>query len=536
MIVQLDDFLAHGAKTFSGKIALVCGDERLTYGELDQRASALAHLLIESGVRRGDRVIVYLDNRPEVAIGIFAVLRAGAVFSVIHPTTKPGQLAHLLDDSGAVALISHVERIAAVREATRSARALRTVLFSGAAPATTDPLVPRVVWIDEATRRSDVPPPRVCIDIDLAALVYTSGSTGVPKGVMLTHLNMVAAATSITTYLENTADDVILSCLPCSFDYGLYQLLMACRVGATLVMEKSFVYPHAILQRVVSEAVTGLPIVPTMSAILLQMDLSAYDFRTLRYVTNTAAALPVEHIQKLRRLLPSVRIYSMYGLTECKRVAYLPPEQIDLRPGSVGRAMPNVEAYLVDDAGRRLPFGETGELVVRGSNVMKGYWNMPAETDVMLRPGPLPGEKVLHTGDLFRTDADGFLYFVGRRDEMIKSRGEKVSPREIENTIYTLDSVAQVVVLGVPDAILGEAIVAFVVPANGTSLAPGVVRRHCAELLEDFKVPGRVEILGALPLKANGKVDRRALIESASTAKSPARTSSRRERRSGDAT
>ena len=271
---------------------------------------------------------------------------------------------------------------------------------------------------------------------------------------------------------------------------------------------------HAILLRVVGEG-GGAPIVPTMSAILLQLDLSAYDLSRLRYVTNTAAALPVEHITELRRLLPAARIYSMYGLTECKRVAYLPPEQLDARPGSVGRAMPNVEAYVVDEHGRRLGSGEVGELVVRGSNVMKGYWGMPEETDLMLRPGPLPGEKVLYTGDLFRTDDEGYLYFVGRRDEMIKSRGEKVSPREVENTIYALDGVAQVVVLGVPDPVLGEAIAAFVVPRAGIGLTAPRVRGHCAQRLEDFKVPGRVEILAALPVKANGNRSA-ALIESAS--------------------
>jgi acyl-CoA synthetase (AMP-forming)/AMP-acid ligase II len=195
--------------------------------------------------------------------------------------------------------------------------------------------------------------------------------------------------------------------------------------------------------------------------------------------------------------------------------------------------MPNVEAYVVDEQGHRLDFGETGELVVRGSNVMKGYWGMPEETDRMLRPGPFPGEKVLYTGDLFRTDEEGYLYFVGRRDEMIKSRGEKVSPREVENTIYSLDGVAQVVVVGAPDPVLGEAIAAFVVPRVGVALTAQAVRGHCAQRLEDFKVPGRVEILAALPVKANGKVDRQALIERASAAKSSSRVPARSERGPG---
>src|SRR5204862_3207526 len=201
--------------------------------------------------------------------------------------------------------------------------------------------------------------------IDLAALVYTSGSTGNPKGVMLTHLNMVSAATSITTYLENREDDIILSVLPLSFDYGLYQALMAFKIGGTLVLERSFTYPHAVLDRLVREKVTGFPLVPTMAAILLQMDLSQYDFSRVRYVTNTAAALPVEHIRRLRALFPHVTLYSMYGLTECKRVSYLPPDQLDIRPNSVGKGMPNEEVFVVDDEGRRVPPGVHGELVVR---------------------------------------------------------------------------------------------------------------------------------------------------------------------------
>ena len=225
-----------------------------------------------------------------------------------------------------------------------------------------------------------LPPPKRAIDIDLAALIYTSGSTGNPKGVMLTHLNMVSAATSITTYLENTPDDIILNVLPLSFDYGLYQVLMAVKIGGTVVLERSFAYPQAVIRKLIEERVTGFPLVPTMSAILLQMDLSEIRLVQLRYITNTAAALPTEHILQLRKLFPHVRIYSMYGLTECKRVSYLPPEQLDLRPGSVGRGMPNEEVYVVDEQGSRVGPGVVGELVVRGANVMKGYWELPEET------------------------------------------------------------------------------------------------------------------------------------------------------------
>ncbi|CAG1003011.1 fatty-acyl-CoA synthase [Burkholderiales bacterium] len=510
--MQLQELLERSAGRTPERCAIVHGDRRISYGELEARANALAHAMRDAGLRRGDRVLIQLDDAAAAAVAVFAVLKADGVFSVVHPTTKPAQVLHLLRDCEAAALVTDGRRTEAIPDLDADAPALRFVVVSGQSDA--GGRGRRVLRLESPDALRGDPPPRAGIDVDLASLVYTSGSTGVPKGVMLTHRAMLAAAASITTYLENVAADVILSCLPLSFDYGLYQLLMACRVGARLVLERSFAYPHATLSRVVEEGVTGLPLVPTMSAILTQMDLGAYDLAKLRYVTNTAAALPVEHVRRLRAALPHVRIFSMYGLTECKRVAYLPPEEIDTRPGSVGKAMPNVEVWIEDEAGGRLGAGQVGELVVRGSNLMSGYWAMPDETAQMLRPGPLPGERVLHTGDLFRADDDGYLYFVGRRDEMLKSRGEKVSPREVENALHEHPDVAHAVVLGIPDRVLGDAIVAFVVPRHDAKLAPAALRAHCARKLEDWKVPKRVEVLSELPVRPSGKVDRRALIDS----------------------
>jgi long-chain acyl-CoA synthetase len=348
------------------------------------------------------------------------------------------------------------------------------------------------------------------IDIDLAALIYTSGSTGNAKGVMLTHLNILSAATSITTYLENTPEDIILNVLPLSFDYGLYQLLMAFKIGGTLVLERSFTYPRAILDAIAGEHVTGFPIVPTISSILLQMDLAAYRFPHLRYITNTAAALPVEHIRKLRAAFPTVKLFSMYGLTECKRVSYLPPDQLDRRPDSVGRGMPNEEVYVVDEHGERVGPNVVGELIVRGSNVMKGYWELPEETARVLRPGPFPGENALYSGDLFRADEEGYLYFVGRKDDIIKTRGEKVSPREVENVLYSHPKVGEAAVIGVPDEVLGSAICAFVSPRPGVTLTEIELRAFCADRLEDFMVPKFVRFQ-PLPKSANGKIAKREL-------------------------
>jgi amino acid adenylation domain-containing protein len=501
--LQVERFLEESAQRSPGKIALVSGDRRTTYQQIDQDANRLARGLIGAGVRRGDRVAIFLENSVEAVVAVFAALKAGAVFMVVNPTTKSSKLAFILNNSRAAALITDGRRLPLARELAARTPHIRTTIVAGPG------------WLAEPGMDPSKPANR-CIDVDLAALIYTSGSTGTPKGVMLTHLNIVSAATSITTYLENTPDDIILNALPLSFDYGLYQVLMAFKIGGTVVLERSFAYPHAVLETVVAERVTGLPIVPTMSAILLQMDLAQYDLSRLRYITNTAAALPTRHIVELRQRLPHVNIYSMYGLTECKRVSYLPPDELDARPSSVGRAMPNEEVYIVDDAGERLPSG-VGELVIRGSNVMKGYWELPEETAQRLKPGPLPGEQVLYSGDLFRMDEGGYLYFLGRKDDIIKTRGEKVSPREVENVLYELPAVAEAAVVGVEDAVLGQAIKAVVTLKDGATLTERDVLGHCAARLENFMVPKLVEFRASLPKTMTGKIDKKTLYSAISS-------------------
>jgi long-chain acyl-CoA synthetase len=513
--MQLESFLEQSAAHYPHKTALVCGDRRITYGELDADCNRLAHALIACGVQRGDRVAIYLDNCVEAVQAVFAVLKAGAVFMPVNPTTKLDKLAYVLNNSRARVLIAPGRKFDALEDCWTQTPHLETVVLTGETEiALAEHRAKRFVRFDQLLYEHEFDtqaPARRCINIDLAALIYTSGSTGNPKGVMLTHLNMTSAAASITTYLENRPDDVILNVLPLSFDYGLYQALMSIKIGGTLVLEKSFTYPHKILELLVREKVTGFPLVPTMAAILLQMDLSKYDFSSLRYLSNTAAALPTEHIQKLRRLFAPARLFSMYGLTECKRVSYLPPEQLDIRPNSVGRGMPNEEVYVVDDAGNRVGPGIVGELVVRGANVMKGYWENPDETAKKLRPGLLPSEMVLHTGDLFQTDDEGYLYFVGRKDDIIKSRGEKVAPREVENVLCSHPAVAEAAVVGVPDPILGQAIKAYVALRPGVNATEKELQRHCAQHLEDFMVPQFVEIQDVLPKTGNGKINKRAL-------------------------
>lgn len=508
--MRYEGLLHAAARRAPGKTALVTTTRRLTWSEFDRDVRALAAGLEDLGVAREDRVLVFMDNCWEAAVSIFAVLEAGATFSPVNPSTKADKLAWIIDDCRPSVMLTLGRLLPVVEEARRLAsHPAAVVATSGGSPAA------RAGVVDFAAVSATAPRPidHRGIDVDLAMLVYTSGSTGRPKGVMMTHRNIEAAATSITTYLEMTSEDVVLCVLPISFDYGLYQLLMTVKLAATLVLEKSFAFPQAIFERIREEGVTGLPLVPTMAAMILQIGGLEPDFLpSVRFLTNTAAALPVEHIARLRTLFPAARLYSMYGLTECKRCTWLPPSELERRPGSVGIAIPGTEAVVVDDDGRPVPPGVVGELTIRGPHVMQGYWENEPATAERLRPGSRPWEKVLWTGDLFRADEEGFLWFVGRRDDIIKTRGEKVAPKEVEAVLHAHPGIAEAVVTGVPDPILGEAIAAMVVLADPSLTARDVIR-HCSVRLEDFMVPKIVEIRTSLPKTDSGKISRRLAAE-----------------------
>ncbi len=507
-IPLLHDFLIHTAARLADKVALVCDKQRYTYADLDARSNALAHTLARSGVARGDRVVIFADNSVESVIAFWAVLKANAVVSVVNPLTKGDKLRYLLDDCRATALIADGILSRVFAPVVADSKHLKALVVVGKPLSTLDK-GPTTVSFDEAVASGDAgaPPPRTCIDIDLAAIIYTSGSTGDPKGVMLTHRNMLTAGLSVSTYLGMREDDVVLCVLPLSFDYGLYQMLMSFRVGARMVLERSFTYPAQVLKTMVEEKVTGFPGVPTIFAILSEnKNLREYDFSSIRYVTNTAAALPVKHIEMLLDLFPQARIFSMYGLTECKRCTYLPPEDIHRKMTSVGIAIPNTEMWIVDEQDRKVGPNEVGQLVIRGATVMRGYWEKPEQTAKKLKPGPLPGEYVLYTGDYCKMDEEGYLYFVGRMDDVIKSRGEKVAPKEVENALVHIPGVKEVAVIGVPDEIFGQAIKAFVVPEKGAELTQKLILTEAKARLEAFMVPKYVEIVPDLPKTTTGKI------------------------------
>lgn len=499
-------FLERSADRLPGKVALVCGAQRLTYGDLELQANRLANALRARGLQRGDRVALYLPNSVELAVGIFAVLKAGGVFVAINHTTKADKCAYILNDSNARALIAPSRQKDLVCRFGETVETLETIVLTSALSGDLDDDVLSYEAIQE--EYAEDRPGTINIDLDLACLIYTSGSTGEPKGVMSDHSNVEFAASSIIDYLGNVESDVVIGLLPLSFDYGLYQLLMVFKFGGTLILESGFTFPAAILKRMEQERVTGFPGVPTIFSVLVKTDLSMYDLSSLRYLSNTAAALPPSHIAEIRAKFPRVTLFSMYGLTETKRTLYLPPAQLDVRPGSVGIPIPGTEAWVEDENGQRLGAGQTGELVVRGRHVMRGYWNAPEKTALRFRPGALPGERLCYTGDLFKTDDEGFFYFVARKDDIIKSRGEKVAPKEVEGVLYRLEGVREAAVVGVPDPVMGQAVKAFVALSPGAALSVADLMQHCRANLEDFMVPRVVEIRPELPKSANGKINK----------------------------
>lgn len=506
---MVQDFLEQSAARTPDKAALVCDGQRLSYAAVDAMANRMAQALREHGVRPGDRVALFLPNSVELVVGIFAALKAGGAFVVVNSTTKRDKLVYMLNNCRASAIVGLARQVSLLEQVMAETPSLQMAVLVGSAGKEMNSTRPVLTFGEIQDCYPAEPLPAGRDEDDLACLIYTSGSTGEPKGVMSAHSNVAFAATSIISYLQNTADDIVINALPLSFDYGLYQLLMAFKFGGTLVLERSFAYPAQVLKRMEEERVTGFPGVPTVFALLLQMDLSPYDLSALRYITNTAAALPPSHILQIREKFPHATLYSMYGLTETKRTLYLPPDQLDVRPGSVGIAIPGTRVWLEDESGNRLGPGEVGELVIQGRHVMQGYWENPEATAARYREGE-GGERICYSGDLFRMDEEGYFYFVSRKDDMIKSRGEKVAPKEVESVLYAIPGVAEVAVIGVPDPVLGEAIKAIIVN-RGAELSEREVIQHCRAHLEDFMVPQTVEFREELPKTSSGKIKKTGL-------------------------
>jgi acyl-CoA ligase (AMP-forming) (exosortase A-associated) len=518
MSFLLADLLSAAAGKNPAATALVHRQGELGYGELAARVEAAAQGFLALGIGRAERIGIYLDKRFETVIAIFAAAAAGCAFVPINPLLKARQVGHILRDCQIRLLVTSADRRRGLVEELAEAPDLRHLVLVDGEPAAGG-TYSVAAWdgLLALGRGAEQVPHRV-IDQDMTAILYTSGSTGMPKGVVLSHRNLVAGAVSVSSYLGHRAEDRILSVLPLSFDAGLSQVTTAFRAGASVVL-LDYLLPQDVVKAIAAHRVTGLTGVPPLWNQLADVEWPEAARQSLRYFANTGGHMPRTTLNRLRTLLPRAEPFLMYGLTEAFRSTFLPPAEVNRRPDSIGKAIPNAEILLVGEDGRLCGPGEQGELVHRGALVALGYWNDPARTAERFRPAPgrdpglrLP-EIAVWSGDTVRMDNEGFLYFVGRRDDMIKTSGYRVSPTEIEETVYASQGVGEAVAVGVPYDRLGQAIVVVATPPRGGRIDRQALIAHCRRQLPAFMVPLDIVERTQLPRNANGKIDRKALAQ-----------------------
>ncbi len=520
MSLILPDLMARSAARSPGAEALKHRDSALSYGALWAAVEGAARRLVALGLARGERVAVYLDKRPEAVVAMFGAAAAGGAFVPVAPVLRPAQVAHILKDCNVRVLVTSTTRLETLAGVLPDCADLRQVIVvDGDGAGLLPPAVTGLAW-DEALGNAAEPgaSPHRVIDQDMAAIFYTSGSTGLPKGVVLSHRNLVAGAQSVSAYLENVAADRILSVLPLNFDAGFSQLTTAFHVGAAVVL-LDYSFPRDVARLAARERITGIAGVPPLWSQLADVDWPGAAVESLRYFTTTGDRMPRPTLDRLRAKFPNAKPYLMYGLTESFRSTYLPPSEIDRRPDSIGKAVPNAEILVVRPDGTLCGPDEPGELVHRGAFVALGYWNDPERTAERFRPAPArPGElpiaeMAVWSGDTVRMDADGFLYFLGRGDAMLKTSGYRVSPTEIEQVVLASAAAGEAVVVGVPHATLGQAVVVVATPREGATVDQDAILDHCRRELPAYMVPRAVVVRDVIPRNANGKIDRKALAE-----------------------
>ncbi|MFG1931673.1 acyl-CoA ligase (AMP-forming), exosortase A system-associated [Mycobacterium sp. NPDC048908] len=522
MRTNLHHLIEDRARSHPNSPALTFKRESLDYGALRTHVRGVAAGLGELGVAREERVAVYLEKRIETVVAIFGASAAGVAFVPVNPVLRPAQVGHILRDCDVRVLVTSAERLALLRDELASCPTVEDVVLVGAQSEDAEATAHYRVHGWDRLRGSDYPAhtPSV-IDLDIAAILYTSGSTGRPKGVVLSHRNLIAGAESVATYLGNTSEDVLLAALPLSFDAGFSQLTTAFAVGAHVIL-MNYLLPGDVPRLCARHRVTGLTCVPPLWIQIAEQSWPQDARASLRYFANTGGRMPKPVLEKLREVFPLAKPFLMYGLTEAFRSTYLDPAEVDRRPDSIGKAIPGAEILVVRPDGSPCDPGEEGELVHRGPHVALGYWNDPVRTAERFRP--VPGrdepwrtpELAVWSGDTVVTDAEGFLYFVGRTDEMIKTSGYRVSPTEIEEVAYASTQVRDAVALGVEDATLGQRVLLVVAPKVDDFDADAFLEEMKSRL-PLYMVPSNVVVRDAIPRSPNGKFDRAMLRQELAT-------------------
>lgn len=523
----LYDLILQSATRSPDKEAVVHKKRSLTYATLADNIQSVAQGLLNLGLSPNERVAVYLPKQMESVSALFGASLAGGVFVPVNPLLKPEQVGYILQDCNVRTLVTSADRARLLSATLSECHDLNHVVVTGiTAKGLPEINGANVLAWDKLLSTSTLLCPPARIDADMTAILYTSGSTGRPKGVVLSHRNMVAGAKSVAQYLQNTADDRLLAVLPFSFDYGLSQLTTAFSVGASVVL-MDYLLPRDVIRAVAKHGITGLAAVPPLWAQIAHLPWPEEAQTALRYITNSGGAMPRTTLDALQSALPHTQPILMYGLTEAFRSTYLPAEELERRPDSMGRAIPNAEVLVVREDGSPCSPGEPGELVHRGSLVAMGYWNDPERTAALFRPAPgqnagisLP-EIAVWSGDTVQRDEEGFLYFVGRKDDMIKTSGYRVSPTEVEEVIYASGLIGHAAALGISHPTLGQAIVVVVTPPahtepktepQTTTVDTAALIAECKKYLPAFMTPAHVQVQQNLPRNPNGKIDRKQLV------------------------
>jgi long-chain acyl-CoA synthetase len=510
---MLHNCLSETALRIPDKIAVVQGNRRITYGEMDKRIFQLSSFLLGK-IKPGDRVGILSENSPEYIIAYFGIQKAGGISVDINPQYSVHEIRKILNSCSPEMLFVEDKFSKVVPDAIRETPFLKTVVFLNFQDKQQSPLlnitkklpshITRISLIEILDNKINSAVFPEIAGEDIASIVYTSGTTGEPKGVMLSHDNFISNAQSIIHYLRLTGNDKVMVVLPFYYSYGKSLLTTHIMAGGTLVLENSFMYPNVVLDKMAEEEVTGFAGVPSTFAILLnRSNIRKYLFPKLRYVTQAGGPMSPGHARELSEVLPNANIFIMYGQTEATaRLTFLNPADLLRKLGSIGKPIPGVHLELVKENGISARVGEEGEIVVKGKNIMAGYWKSPEETRKVLK------DNKLYTGDIAKMDDEGYLYIIGRSNDMIKSGAHRISPKEIEEVILELPEIHEATVFGIEDKILGESIKAVIVLKDAFDGDAKKIQRYCQTKLAPFKIPKEIVFTNELPRTSSGKVVR----------------------------